>query len=99
MQATENDLSMTPGTAEEVAGGWAVGYTVQAPVGVYNSLIIETKDGTVLGCPFDVSLSGAGEVKLGVQIEADTEEKLKEIENVYISTRTVSGNTATEVQE
>lgn len=100
LQQTDSDLLMTSaGGTQKVTDGWAIGYTVTAPTGSYESLIIEKNGGIVLGCPFELTLSGEGMVKYGVQIEADTEEELGEISKVYISTRTVSGNTATEVQK
>lgn len=76
------------GDIEQVKGGFGIGYKIETE-GNYKNLLIEKTDGTVVGCALQTTISTDGGVIYGVQINADSEEALSDIANVYLSTRTV----------
>lgn len=87
----ETDSTDVITTAEGTT--YNVGYIADIE-GAYNSVIIEKKYGILKGLPLTVDLSGnSGSVKFGLQINGLKAED--EIQNVYISKRTIDFNAGT----
>lgn len=86
-QELDSDVKMDAvGEAEEVTGGWGKGYTATVKAGNCKSVIIKNGD-ELIGCKLGTEISGESDVLIGLQINADSEDALNSLGDVYISAR------------